>query len=297
MSIHSLRVALLGAGGQLAHDLRKELSKFDTYSFARAELDLADSTKLDQKLSEIRPTHVVNAAAYNLVDQAESEPEAAFAVNAFGVRNLARACQKIGARLMTFSTDYVFGQEAGRGAPYAELDTPGPVSVYGVSKLTGEHFARFECPQSFVVRTCGLYGVKGSRGKGGNFVETMIRLSESGKPISVVDDQRCTPSFTADVAKTAVQLLGTDAFGIHHVVNSGSCTWFEFASEIFRRLGKTVECKPITSEQFNAKARRPSYSVLGMDGLKAAGLPPTPDWKEALGRYLESRARLSGNSV
>lgn len=284
-----MRVVLLGAGGQLAHDLLKELSKFDTHSFARAELDLADADALDQKLAEIRPTHVVNAAAYNLVDQAESEPEAAFAVNAFGVRNLARSCQKVGARLLHFSTDYVFGQQLDRETPYAEDDAPGPVSVYGLSKLTGEHFVRFECPQSFVVRTCGLYGVKGSRGKGGNFVETMIRLADSGKPLTIVDDQRCTPSFTADIAKTAIPLLRTDAFGIHHIVNSGSCTWYEFASEIFRQLGKSVDCKPITSAQFNAKARRPSYSVLGMERLKAIGLPPTPDWKEALSRYLSIR--------
>jgi dTDP-4-dehydrorhamnose reductase len=286
-----MRVVLLGAGGQLAHDLLRELSKFDTHPFARLDLDLADADELDRRFLEIQPTHVVNAAAYNLVDQAEVEPEAAFAVNAFGVRNLARASKKIGARLLHFSTDYVFGQEAGRGIPYAEDDAPGPISVYGASKLTGEQFVRFECAESFVIRTCGLYGVKGSRGKGGNFVETMIRLSESGKPISVVNDQRCTPSFTADVAATAIQLLETEAFGIHHVVNSGSCTWFEFASEIFRQLGKSVECKPITSAEFNAKARRPSYSVLGMEKLKAIGLSPTPEWKEALGQYLKIRAK------
>jgi len=286
-----MRVVLLGAGGQLAHDLKIELSKFDTYSFARTELDLADAGALERKLSEIRPTHVVNAAAYNLVDQAESEPEAAFAVNAFGVRNLARACQNVGVRLLHFSTDYVFGQQLEREIPYAEDDVPGPVSVYGLSKLTGEHFARFECPQSFVVRTCGLYGVKGSRGKGGNFVETMIRLADSGKPLTIVNDQRCTPSFTSDVAKTAIQLLQTDAFGIHHIVNKGSCTWFEFALEIFRQLGITVDCKPITSAQFNAKARRPAYSILGMAKMKALGIPPTPEWKEALGRYLKVRMR------
>src|SRR4051794_23150684 len=173
-----MRVVLLGAGGQLAHDLRTSLSNFDTHPLARAELDLCDAGSLEAKLSSLRPTHVVNAAAYNLVDQAEREPEAAFAVNAFGVRNLARACAGAGAVLLHFSTDYVFGQDAGRETPYAEDDPPGPVSAYGASKLTGEHFARFECPRSFVVRTCGLYGVKGSRGKGGNFVETMIRLSE-----------------------------------------------------------------------------------------------------------------------
>ena len=284
-----MRVVLLGAGGQLAHDLQIELRKFDTHSFARTELDLADAGALERKLSEIGPTHVVNAAAYNLVDQAESEPEAAFAVNAYGVRNLARACQKVGARLLHFSTDYVFGQQLDRDTPYGEDDLPGPVSVYGLSKLTGEHFVRFHCPQSFVVRTCGLYGVKGSRGKGGNFVETMIRLADSGKSLTVVNDQRCTPSFTADVARTAVQLLETDAFGVHHIVNSGSCTWYEFACEIFRQLGKSVDCKPITSAQFNAKARRPGYSVLGMEKLNAQRIPPTPEWKEALGRYLAVR--------
>jgi dTDP-4-dehydrorhamnose reductase len=284
-----MRVALLGAGGQLAHDLLIELSKFDTHPFARSELDLADADALAEKLSELRPTHVVNAAAYNLVDHAESEPEAAFAVNAFGARNLAKACHQAGAVLLHFSTDYVFGRQAGRESPYAEDEAPGPVSVYGLSKLTGEHFVGFECPRSFVVRTCGLYGVKGSRGKGGNFVETMLRLAGSGKPLTVVNDQRCTPSFTADVAQTAVRLLDSDAFGVHHVVNSGSCTWYEFAREIFRQAALTVDCKPITSEQFTAKARRPAYSVLGMDRLHSLGLSPTPDWKDALARYLAVR--------
>jgi len=284
-----MRVVLLGAGGQLAHDLQTTLSKFDTHALPRAELDLCNATSTEKTLTDLQPTHVVNAAAYNLVDQAEREPEAAFAVNAFGVRNLARACAKVGAALLHFSTDYVFGQDANRESPYAEDDLPGPVSVYGASKLTGEQFVRFECPRSFVVRTCGLYGVKGSRGKGGNFVETMIRLSESGKPVNVVNDQRCTPSFTADVAAAATRLLETEAFGIHHVVNGGSCTWYEFACEIFRQIGRTVECNPITSTQFNALARRPTYSVLGMDRLAAAGLSPMADWRDALGRYLKIR--------
>jgi dTDP-4-dehydrorhamnose reductase len=279
-----MRVMLIGAGGQLAHDLLRELSKFDTYAFARSELDLGDAAEVAGRIDSVRPTHVVNAAAYNLVDRAETEPEAVFAVNAFGVRNLARACHQNGVRLMHFSTDYVFGQDAGRSVPYAEADLPGPVSVYGLSKLTGEHFARFECPQSFVVRTCGLYGVKGSRGKGGNFVETMIRLGESGKPVSVVKDQRCTPSYTADVAAAAVKLLETDDFGIHHITNAGDCTWWVFACEIFRQMNLKVVCRPITSAEFGAAAKRPAYSVL--KSTKLAQLMP---WQEALQRYLKDR--------
>ena len=140
------------------------------------------------------PDVVVNCAAYNFVDKAESEPDAAFAVNAWGVRDLARVCRDLDCVLVHFSTDYVFGLDSGRARPYAETDAPGPVSVYGLSKLAGEYLVRALCPRHFVIRTCGLYGVWGSGGKGGNFVETMLRVAGQGKPLRVVDDQICTPS-------------------------------------------------------------------------------------------------------
>src|SRR5262249_45293363 len=159
-----------------------------------------------ERLSAVRPDAVINCAAYNFVDKAEAEPDAAFAVNAWGVRELARTCERLGCTLMHFSSDYVFGLGAGHATPYGEGDPPGPQSVYGMSKLCGEYATRSECSRPFVVRTCGLYGVWGSGGKGGNFVETMLRVASQGEPLRVVADQRCTPSYTADVAAAAAAL-------------------------------------------------------------------------------------------
>src|SRR5262249_41359675 len=151
-------------------------------------------------IADVRPDVVINCAAYNFVDKAESEPEAAFAVNAFGARDLARLCAQRECTLVHFSTDYVFGLDSNRTAPWREDDPPEPVSAYGTSKLTGEYFIRSICARHVVIRTCGLYGVSGSGGKGGNFVETMLRLAGQGKPLRVVADQHCTPTYTVDLA-------------------------------------------------------------------------------------------------
>ncbi len=283
-----MRIVLLGAGGQLAHELRAELAADEVLPWTRAECDLAAPDGLHEKLSAARPDAAVNAAAYNLVDQAEREPAAAFAANAFGPLELARACARLDVPLLHFSTDYVFTGVVGQVEPWSEAAAPQPASVYGLSKLAGEHAVRAYCPRSFVVRTCGLYGVKGSRGKGGNFVETMLRLADGGKPVRVVGDQRCTPSSCADVAAAAVRLLRTDAYGIHHATNAGSCTWHEFAAEIFRLAGKTVELHAIGSAEFAAPARRPTFSVLSSARLAEVGIA-LPDWRDALRRYLAAR--------
>src|SRR5262249_7467563 len=158
----------------------------------RADLDLTRFADIPTAIAAVRPDVFVNCAAYNLVDKAEAEPEEAFAANAWGVRELARACTVAKIKLVHFSTDYVFGLDATRTIPLTEDDPPGPVSVYGLSKLAGEYLARAASPDALVIRTCGLYGLRGSGGKGGNFVETMLRVAEQGKPLRVVNDQRCT---------------------------------------------------------------------------------------------------------
>jgi dTDP-4-dehydrorhamnose reductase len=235
---------------------------------------------------------VVNCAAYNFVDRAEEEPEAAFAVNAWGVRNLARICAELDCLLVHFSSDYVYGLDASRRTPYAEFEAPAPVSVYGLSKLAGEYLVRSLCPRHLVIRTCGLYGVRGSGGKGGNFVETMLRLAGQGRPARVVNDQTCTPSFTVDVAAATASLLGAARPGLYHVTNAGSCTWFEFAQAIFELAGRKVDLTPITSREFGARARRPGYSVLAPTSL--VSLRP---WKEALEAYLKERSQARGEEA
>src|SRR5262249_38294899 len=211
----------------------------------------------------------------NFVDRAEAEPPAAFAVNAWGVRDLALACRDLDCALAHFSTDYVFGLDEARRVPYAEGDAPGPVSVYGLSKLTGEYLVRSLAPRHFVSRTCGLYGVWGSGGKGGNFVETMLRLASQGKPLRVVADQVCTPSSTADVAEAALALVRTGRYGLYHLRNEGSCSWYEFARGIFELAGGRAGLTPISSPAFLAAAPRPGHSVLGV-GAPEAPRPPAP---------------------
>src|SRR5262249_57169165 len=153
-------------------------------------------------------------------------------------------------------------------------DAPGPVSVYGLSKLAGEYAVRAYCPRHFVVRTCGLYGAWGSGGKGTNFVETMLRVAGQGKPLRVVADQTLTPSYTADVATAAAALVRTDRHGLYHLTNAGACSWFEFAGAIFELAGVKADLAPTTSREYGAPARRPADSVLAMGAYDALGLPP-----------------------
>jgi dTDP-4-dehydrorhamnose reductase len=279
---------VLGAAGQLGRDLCSRLPD-RVSAMTRADADLTRTDQLAQALRSLRPDVVINCAAYNFVDRAESEPEAAFAVNAWGVRSLAGVCRELDALLVHFSSDHVFGLDADRRHPCTEEDAPGPVSVYGLSKLAGEYLVRTLCPQHLIVRTCGLYGLWGSGGKGGNFVETMLRLAREGRPVRVVADQICTPSATADVADAVVALLQRGARGIVHVTNSGPCSWHDFAAAIFRLAAVPANLTPITTGEFGAAARRPAYSVLAATGLVRLGLPPLRPWQQALAAYLGLR--------
>jgi dTDP-4-dehydrorhamnose reductase len=288
-----MRIAVLGAAGQLGRDLCPRLPG-EVVPLSRADIDLARFTTIPPALAAVRPDVLVNCAAYNLVDRAEAEPGVAFAVNGLGVRLLATQCAARGIRFVHFSTDYVYGLDTSRTLPLTEGDAPGPVSVYGASKLVGECFALAEAPGALVIRTCGLYGVWGSGGKGGNFVETMLRLGAAGGAVRVVNDQRCTPSSTADVAAAAAALIRQGASGLFHVTNAGSCTWYEFAAEVFRQSGLKPSLTPITSQEFGAAARRPAFSVLSNAKVAASGIAPPRPWPEALAAYLVERRNRPG---
>jgi dTDP-4-dehydrorhamnose reductase len=289
------RYAVLGANGQLGRDLCPRLSG-EVHALTREQADLTKPTELRTFLTNLRPDVVVNCAAYNYVDHAETEPAGAFAVNAWGVRDLATICHHLNCTLVQFSSDYVFGLDEARQTPWRESDAPGPVSVYGLSKLAGEYLVRSLCPRHFVIRTCGLYGVWGSGGKGGNFVETMLRLAGQGKALRIVADQTCTPSYTVDVAEAAVALMNTDQYGLYHLTNAGSCTWHELASTIFALSGMDVKPTAITSAEFGAAARRPRYSVIATEAYQALGLKPLRPWLGALAAYLIER-RTKGAGV
>jgi dTDP-4-dehydrorhamnose reductase len=240
-------------------------------------------------LLEIQPQAVINCAAYNYVDRAESEPDQAMATNAWAAGKLARICSEVGATLVHFSSDYIFGLEADRRRPYEVTDPPGPVSIYGLSKLAGEYMVQTHSTRHFIVRTCGLYGVWGSGGKGGNFVETMLRLASQGKALRVVADQYCTPSYTVDIAEATAQLLKTQAYGVYHLTNAESCTWYEFAKAIFEWAGVKADLSPITTAEFAAAAKRPPYSVLSLARYCNLGLSVPRPWRQALNAYLEER--------
>jgi dTDP-4-dehydrorhamnose reductase len=283
-----MRSVILGAAGQLGRDLCARLPG-EVVPLTRLQADLTRPESLRAALSEHRPDVVLNCAAYNFVDRAEAEPEAAFAVNAWGVRHLAAICRDFDCVLVQFSSDYVFGLDAARRTPYTEGDPPGPISVYGLSKLAGEYLVRATCPRHLVIRTCGLYGVHGSGGKGTNFVETMLRLAEQGKPLRVVADQVLAPSYTADVAAATVALLTTGRYGLYHLTNAGPCSWYEFARTIVELNGIRAEVVPISTAEFGAVARRPAYSVLATAAYEALALPPLRPVREALAAYLQER--------
>jgi dTDP-4-dehydrorhamnose reductase len=272
---------VFGASGQLGRDLCPRLPG-DVVPLTRSHADLTRPQELRQLLQHLRPDVVVNCAAYNFVDRAESETETAFAVNAWGVRALAEVCRDLDCVLAHFSSDYVFGLDGQRRIPYAAADAPGPLSAYGLSKLVGEYLIRSLVARHFIVRTCGLYGVWGAGGKGGNFVETMLRLAGQGKPLRVVNDQECTPSYTVDVAEATAALVQTQQYGVHHLTNGGSCTWHALAQTIFELTGVQADLTPIASTEWQAAARRPAYSVLACSRT----LRP---WREALAAYLRER--------
>ena len=282
-----MRTVVFGSQGQLGRDLYPLLPG-EVIPLGRADVELTNVEGTLEKLTSLKPNLVVNCAAYNFVDKAESEPQSAFAVNAWAARTIAESCRNLGIKLVHFSTDYVFGLDETRCEPWLETDAPGPVSVYGLSKLAGEYLVRSICPDNLVIRTCGLYGAWGTGGKGGNFVETMLKLAAQGKPLRVVDDQRCTPSYTADVAAATVRLINTGASGLFHITNAGDCSWYQFASEIFRIAGVSADLMPIKSKEFNAVARRPAYSVLNNGKLASLGLR-CRSWNEAIHAYLAAR--------
>lgn len=282
----SASIAILGSQGQLGRELLSLISDSVVHPLTRADADLTVPGQITSLIQRLKPRFVINCSAYNLVDQAEESPYAAFAVNAFGVRELALACQEVKATLVHFSTDYVFGLDGARQQPYQESDAPGPINSYGLSKLAGEYFVSSLCPSHYVIRTCGLYGRYGAGGKGTNFVETMLKLAATGMTIRVVGDQILTPSYAGDVARGTLELIKACPNGLYHLTNNDKCSWYDFARTIFELSGVKADLQPTSSAQYGSKARRPAYSVLRSEHPNTPKLRP---WQEALQAYLAAR--------
>ncbi|MGH7860597.1 MAG: dTDP-4-dehydrorhamnose reductase [Candidatus Binatia bacterium] len=290
-----LKILITGARGQLGQDLSRALASEAPVALDRDHLDVADLAAVARTVADLRPDVVLNTAAYNHVDRAEDEPAEAFRVNALGPYALARACEAPGAMLVHFSTDYVFG--SGAPTPRLEHDPPSPRGAYAVSKLAGEQLVRAAASRHMVIRTSGLYGLHGRGGKGGNFVETMLRLAAERKKIRVVSDQVLAPTFSEDLARKVAELLerwGRDRaeslLGLYHLTSLGSCSWFDFAAEIFRRRRIEADLEPVSTAEYGAKAPRPAYSVLAPGHLERLGLEYIRHWRDALGDYLSRRS-------
>ena len=290
-----MKTLLIGADGQLGTDLGKVYSADELIPLTIEDIDVCDHAEVNRILRERSPEVVINTAAYHRVDECEDHPEKAMEVNALAVRNLAVICREIDAILVHFSTDYVFDGEASE--PYTERDTPRPLSAYAISKLAGELFVRYLHDRHFVVRLCGLYGVTGSKEKGTNFVETMIKLAEEGTDIKVVSDQTLTPTYTGALAPRIKALIGTGQYGLYHMTCEGECSWYDFARAIFELSGLTPNLSPTTSDIYRTPAKRPRYSVLENENLKSAtAVPPMPFWRDALKEYLEERTQRRSGS-
>ena len=283
------RIAVFGASGQLGVELCAELKRrgYEVASFVRTKLDITKAETVERVVAEVDPWAVFNAAAYNMVDVAEREPAAAFESNALAVRNLALACRQNDARLVHFSTDYVFDGTAGR--PYAETDPVHPLGAYAVSKLAGELYAQAYLDRPIIVRTSGVFGVGALKTARGNFPELMLRLAREGKPIRVVEDHVASPTYAPALASRSIDLLEKDLAGVFHAGGGEAISWFEYARLIFATAGMEADLKPTNEREYRTAARRPKFSALENVRMREFGIAPMPALKDAVRAYLDSR--------
>ena len=282
-----MRIIITGANGQLGLELSKQLSRNKEYEVICtdiAELNIVDINSVNKVISKYKPDVVINCAAHTAVDLCETDIENAYKINAIGPRNLAIACEKVNAKFVQVSTDYVFDGNIDR--PYREDDNTCPNSIYGSSKLMGEKFTKEFCSRHFIVRTAWLYG------EGNNFVRTMLKLSETNKEINVVNDQFGSPTSTVDLAKAIIELIHTEHYGTYHGTCEGKCSWYDFAQKIFEIRNIDIKVNPVTSEEYKRTAPRPTYSVLDNFMLKLVGLNSFRNWEDALIEYLNEEAFL-----
>ena len=287
-----MRTILLGAGGQLGIDLARLCRKrgHGLLALRRSQLDITDESATRQRIARYDPDCVINAAAYNQVDQAESDSGTAMRVNALAVRNIAVACAEVGAVLVHYSTDYVFSGE--KGTPYTETDAPAPRSVYGVSKLAGETFARAHCPSHYVLRVAGVFGPPGRHTRRGNFAEFVLRKCAEGAHLRIVDDQFATPTFGPALAARTLDVIERKIpFGLYHLAGGEPVSWCEFARKIVRLARCPGRLEPIDRTRYQAQAHRPRCAALSNARVESAGIAKMPSLDAAIAEYLVLRKR------
>lgn len=283
-----MRFLLIGRTGQLGGDLLKNGGAHEWIAPGRDELDVENAAQVATAIAGAKPDAVINCSAFHNVPMCEEQPERAFKVNCAAMRDLARACVDAGTRLVTFSTDYVFGGE--RSTPWAEDDRPFPLQIYGISRLAGEHAVLAAAPDALVIRTCGLYGATGARSKGGNFVDGRAADARAGKIIEMACEQVLAPTATHDLSIAVLKLVESSAAGggIYHLVSEGQCSWYELTVAIVEILGLPAKVVPVDRGGLSGRMRRPLYSVLGNNRAKRLGIV-LPHWRDSLERYLKSR--------
>ncbi len=286
------RVVVFGNAGQLGVELMREFASrgWDVRGWDRDLVDITSLTAVEAAVASVDPAVVVNAAAYNQVDVAEQEPNAAFQVNALAVRNIALACRQSGSRLIHFSTDYVFDGKTDR--PYVETDAPHPMGAYGVSKLAGELYAKAYLDAPLIIRTSGVFGPGGLATARGNFVELMLRLAGSGQTIRVVEDHVASPAYAPALAARTVDMAERNLSGTYHVGGGTPISWYEYAKIIFAEAGVNPELRPTSEREYRTAAKRPKYSALANSKMEAAGIAKMPPLDFAIRSYMQLRERM-----
>lgn len=279
-------ILIVGCNGQLGSDLMKVFEGHDLRGVTHAELEITNADQVHDVIAGLKPSVVINTAAYHRTDECERNSERAFQINAGGPLNLARACERAGSTLVHISTDYVF--DGRKGAPYVEGDAVHPLNVYGLSKVAGELAVQAYCPSHYIVRTSGLYGLVPCRAKGENFVEKMLRIAREKPELSVVTDEVLTPTWTYALATQIARFLESESvpFGIVHATDEGQCSWYEFAEEIFAIARVKVALRPASVSQVPVSIRRPHYSVLDNQVLTRAQANIFTHWRESLRTFL-----------
>jgi dTDP-4-dehydrorhamnose reductase len=283
------KVAVFGSEGQLGVELCRVFRKrgCEVLGYSRKDVDITDAAAVESILAQANVDAVLNAAAYNKVDVAETEPQVAYAANGLAVRSLAMACRQLDAVLVHFSTDYVF--DGMKGSAYTEEDSVRPLGAYGVSKLAGEFYAQAYCDRALVLRTSGVFGPQGVRTAGGNFVESMLRLAGKGQTIRVVKDFVASPTYAPELARVTADLVALGETGVFHAGGGQAISWHDYAALIFARAGVSPELKPTDEREYRTVARRPKYSALANARLARVGVAGFAPLDEQLRRYFEAR--------
>jgi dTDP-4-dehydrorhamnose reductase len=293
-----MKVVVIGSNGQVGRAAVDEFAQrgSQVYGLTHGDIEIISMESVKDSLIALQPDVVVNTAAMHHVENCEAQPDKAYAANSLGARNLALVTRDLGVPLIHISTDYVF--DGVKGKPYLEEDAPSPLNVYGNTKLAGEYFVRSLNEKHFVLRTSALYGKHPCRGKGGrNFPDLMLHLARERGRVRVVDSEIVSPTSTLELARQIVALASCDVYGLYHATGEGSCSWYDFARELFAATNTSVDLQVAAPNEFPAKVRRPNYSVLENSGLKRLGLNCFGAWQDGLREYLRQSCDAMSSTI